>query len=144
MYVLIIFRNYLANMQIVHFIHEQLSTSTLRWVSKWKSFTSEQRKKKGGLYTDEQSTELGEVRVKKTGKLHGRMEGRYCYFVWPLYLSTCLTCGGPTRSIKTPASLAIWINEAHNPPPTKRWQHTPVGERWGTVYQTFLSNICLP
>jgi len=32
--------------------------------------------------------------------------------------------GGPNRSIKTPASIAIRVTEARNPPTTKRWQHT--------------------
>jgi len=35
--------------------------------------------------------------------------------------------GGPNRSIKTPASIAIGVIEVHNPPTTKRWQHVGGG-----------------
>jgi len=48
--------------------------------------------------------------------------------------------GGPNRSIKTPASIAIRVTEAHNTPTTKRWQH--VGGWWnGPCYYYGCNNI---
>jgi len=37
-----------------------------------------------------------------------------------LYPSICLELGGPTRSITTPVSIAIGVNEVRIPPTTKR------------------------
>jgi len=66
---------------------------------------------------DEKSTEIGEIKdenmkVKRKIRL-------CCYFVWPLsfYLSGL---GGPTRSIKTPVSIAIRVIEVRNPPTPPR------------------------
>jgi len=49
----------------------------------------------------------------------GRIKGRCFYFVWTLPFNLS-ELGGPTRSIKTPARIAIWINEIRNTPITKR------------------------
>jgi len=42
-------------------------------------------------------------------------EKLYCCFVWPLSFNLS-GLGGPNRSIKTPASIAIRVIEVRNPP----------------------------
>jgi len=57
-----------------------------------------------------------------------------CYLVWPLsFYQSGL--GGPNKSIKTPASIALRVIEVCNPPTTERWQH--MGGIWNRIYQLF-------
>jgi len=55
------------------------------------------------LYTDQQSTELGEIKVKKNRKVKRKMAATLS----DIYPSTCLTWEALPRSIKTPANIAI-------------------------------------
>jgi len=55
---------------------------------------------------------------RRIAKSKGRMKGRCLYFVWPLPFNLS-HLGGPIRSIQTPVSINIQVNEVRNLPPLK-------------------------
>jgi len=55
---------------------------------------------------------------KNRKKIKGKIKERCCYNVWPLAFNLT-DFGGRIRSITTPASIAIWVNEISIHPPRK-------------------------
>jgi len=90
------------------------------------------------LYMDEKSTEIKE---QNNRKVNGRKIGKYrerreCVAALSdIHPSTYPN--GPTRSIKTPASIAIRVIEVHTPIPSHTLHHEKV-----TVYGGERSSIC--
>jgi len=62
--------------------------------------------------------------MKEKNRKEKRKKRLCCYF--DLYPSTCLTWGGPTRSIKTAVNIAIRVTEV---PPPHHEKVTAHGER---------------
>jgi len=68
------------------------------------------------LYTDEKSTEIGEIKEQKNRKVK-RKKRLCCYFVWPLSFNLS-GLGGPTRSKKNSSQhsfLGLWGTQSPSP-----------------------------
>jgi len=112
-----------------------------KWVSEWVLYTStsEQRKKK--LYTDNKCTDFGEELRDGAATLTSAFQpvwlGRSSRHIkaWKGFYDVSVQIQIPCRSTKTSASIALYVNEIHNPPHTKMWQHTGINKMKSSQHQ---------